>query len=111
MKTKGYLNPDNPKPTCLGEQWFIKKPLWKMSLLLGWNFSDNYLTHRGFSFYNYNADDLVKRVTDFCERYGIKYKIQFSENHIHKIVNVSKSAKTLAVIDVLYKRFYDTLKA
>lgn len=111
MKSCHYLDPINPIPSCMGEQWFIRKPLWKMSLLLGWNFADNYLTTRGFSFYNYQADDLVKHVTNFCERYGIKYTIQFSENRVQKIVNVSKSAKTLAVIDVLYKRFYDTLKA
>ena len=109
MKNAFYLDPINPRPSCLGEQWFIKKPLWKMALLLGWNFTDNYLTARGFSFYNYKADDLVKRVTDFCECHGIKYTIQLSENHVQKIVNVSRSAKTITAINVLYKRFYDTI--
>lgn len=82
-----------------------------MSLLLGWTFSDDYLTTRGFSFYNYNADDLVKHVTDFCERYGIKYKIQFSENHMQKLVIISKSRKTLAVIYALYNELYQKIKS
>lgn len=80
-----------------------------MSLLLGWDFSDNYLTKRGFSFYNYKPDEFVKKVTNFCEKYGIKYKIEMSENHQQKIVVISKMAKTLTIIDKLYSDFYKSL--
>ena len=109
MIANNYLDPTNPQPRCMGEKWFIEKPLWKMSLLLGWDFSDNYLTKRGFSFYNYLPDDFVNKVVEFCQKYGIKYKIEMSLNHVQKIVVVSKTAKSLSIIDKLYNDFYKSL--
>lgn len=109
MIANNYIDPNNPQPSCMGEKWFISKPLWKMSFLLGWDFSDGYLIKRGFSFYNYKPDELVNKVTDFCTKYGIKYKIEMSENHMQKIVVVSQTAKTLSIIDRLYSDFYKSL--
>lgn len=111
METKIRLfNPENPENdvTCLGEIWFLKKKLWKMALMLGFDFSRmDGLTTRGFTFSTItNPDKYMKPVIDFCEKHGIKYRVEYSENRWQKLVIVSQSKKVLEKLDALYVEFY-----
>lgn len=113
MKTINILNPNitEKECTCMGEIWFIRKKLWKLAIMLGYDFSANVLTTRGLSFSNIidNSEE-INKVSSFLDRNNIKYKIELSYKGWDKCVIVSKSKSNIEIINNLYDAFYKANK-
>ena len=113
MKTINILNPyiTEKECTCMGEIWFIRKKLWKLAIMLGYDFSANVLTTRGLSFSNIidNSEE-INKVSSFLDRNNIKYKIELSYNGWDKCAIVSKSKSNIEIINNLYDAFYKANK-
>lgn len=113
MKTINILNPNitENECTCIGEIWFISKKLWKLAIMLGYDFSANVLTTRGLSFSNIiDNSEVINKVSSFLDRNNIKYKIELSYNGWNKCVIVSKSKSNIEIINNLYDAFYKANK-
>lgn len=95
----------------MGEIWFISKKLWKLAIMLGYDFSANVLTTRGLSFSNIidNSEE-INKVSSFLDRNNIKYKIELSYSGWNKCVIVSKSKSNIEIINNLYDAFYKANK-
>lgn len=112
MKEVKLFDPKNPlkDAECLGEIWFVNKFFWKISLMLGYDFSNHLVatTKTGFSVCNLGDSDKVElnRIVNFLDKNKLKYKVEFSENHWNTVVKISQSRSNIEKMNAMYECFY-----
>ena len=109
-----YLpHPINHTSSTLGEKWFFDNKHWKLSVMLGYSWSDDVTTKFGFSFFNYRSINgkYCKHITSFLEENGIKYSTEYSDAGWQYRIKISKAKKYLNIIDELYNKYYNKKKS
>ena len=112
MKEVKLFDPENPlrDAECLGEIWFLNKKFWKISLILGYEFSNNIVstTRTGFSICNLGDNDKseLNKIVNFLGKNKLKYKVEFSENHRNTNIKISQSKSNIEKMNAMYRSFY-----
>lgn len=101
-----YLPKDDKNPQTLGEQWFFNSKFWKLQVMAGYWWSDLNVTKRGFSLFNAYAEKRIKKLTDWLDSLGIRYKTDISGAGWQYRINISAKKHNLELIDKLYDEYY-----